>query len=61
LDNPQYNGQAAYRLVWILLHLKQNEEAFKLYSKLTERQIEKQWLNLVDETIKTEKYLIRNH
>ncbi len=60
LDKPPYNGQAAYRLISTFFHLGKNEQAIKLYGKLTELPIEKPWLTLAAETVQTQNLIKDN-
>lgn len=61
LDKPPHNGQAAYRLISTFFHLGKNEQAIKLYGKLSELPIETPWLTLAAETVQTQTYLIRDN
>ncbi|MCF8107130.1 MAG: hypothetical protein K9K64_16760 [Desulfohalobiaceae bacterium] len=51
LEEPDFKGQAGYRLVRILVGQKQRQRALKLYSKLTELEGQEQWLDLAAETL----------
>ena len=52
LEEPRFSGQAGYRLIQISYEKGQHGDALNLYNKLTEMNVERQWLELANETIR---------
>lgn len=61
LNADGFSGQAAYRLIDIYFTLGQAQQALKLYTELTEKKEESQWLKLAAETISIRNSILKEN
>ncbi len=61
LNREGFSGRAAYRLIEILFNLGQGRQALKLYTEMTEKQEESQWLKLAEETVSIRNSILKEN
>ncbi len=61
LNREGFSGRAAYRLIEILFNLGQGQQALKLYTEMTEKQEESQWLKLAGETVSIRNSILKEN